>query len=68
MKSEIAMGDCTKKDIERHKKNNTQKELVTVDKERSETKVRGRKKDETEIMVNSPLTIGMPRKEQQNAV
>ena len=41
---------------------------MTVDKERNETKVRGRKKDETEIMVNSPLTTGRPRKEQQNAV
>ena len=48
------------------KKCNRQKELETAGREYSERKVRGRKKTmETDIIVNSPLTKGMPRKEQQ---
>ena len=44
-------------------------DLETADRERSEKKMRGKKTLETEIMVNSPLTIEMPRKEQQrNAI
>ena len=42
---------------------NKWKELETADRERNDRNVRGREKTmETEIMVNSPLTIGMPRK------
>ena len=49
---------------------NREKELETADRERNDRKVGGRKKAmETEIIVNSPLTTGMPRKEQQqNAI
>ena len=43
-----------------------EKKLETANRERSERKVRGRiNSKETEIMANSPLTTGMPRKEQQ---
>ena len=43
--------------------NDKQKELETVDRERSKRKVRGRKKTmEKEIMVNSSLMTVMPRK------
>ena len=65
-------GVCIRSDLERMgeewRKRTTGrwKELETADKERSERKMRGKKKTmETEIMVNSPLTTGMPRKEKQ---
>ena len=59
-------GDCIKIDLERVGEewgNDRYKELETADRERSQRKVRGRKKTmEKEIMVNSPLTTVMPRK------
>ena len=56
-KNEIAIGDCIQGDTERIRKEwrNRWEELKTADRERSESKVRGRKRTmETETMVNYP--------------
>ena len=66
---EIAL-KATLKDWEKNgEKSNRLKELKTADSERSERKMRGRKNTmKTEIIVNSPLTTVISRKELQNAI
>ena len=64
-KTNIAMGNCIKSDLERmvgeEWKNDRYKELETADRERSKRKVRGRKKTMEKEIITS-LTTMMPRK------
>ena len=69
-----AMGDCIKTDIERmgeewRKEHQIERIGDICERGHSERKVRERKETmETEIIVNSLLTTGMPRKEEQQNV
>ena len=64
---EIAMVECIKEIYKDWEKNGEKEQKIEgiADRERNDIKVRGKKTMETGIMVKSPLTTGMPRKEQQ---
>jgi len=70
MKTEIAMGDCIKRYLEREKwrERATDRRNWRLLIKNVLRKSERNKNDETEIMVNSPHTTGKPRKQQHNAV